>query len=118
MKNLIVWCVFVVASILVAQPADAGTQDFLLVNDTGVEIFYLYVSETNNESWEEDVLGENVLPHGGRVVIEFAGRSACLWDMMVADEEGTSVTWTGLDLCRTSTVILRCNDERCWADTE
>jgi hypothetical protein len=37
---------------------------------------------------------------------------------MVVDEEGTSVTWTGLNLCQTSTVILRCNEEECWADTE
>jgi hypothetical protein len=101
-----------------AAPASAGTQDFLLVNETGVEIYSLYISETNNADWEEDVLGEHVLPHGSRMTITFAGRSACFWDMMVTDDQGGSVTWNGINLCTTTTVILRCNDEGCWADYE
>jgi hypothetical protein len=78
MKKLIVRCAVVAASILFAHSAGAGTQDFLLVNDTGVEIFYLYVSETNNESWEEDVLGEDVLPYGAASSSSSRGvRRAC-----------------------------------------
>ncbi len=109
-------CVVVVFAF--TAPAGAGTQDFLLVNQTGVEIYNLYISETNNENWEEDVLGQDVLSNGGRIDVGFAGRRACFWDMLVTDSEGGNVTWEGLNLCETSLVILRCNEEGCWADYE
>ncbi len=101
-----------------AAPAMAGTQDFRLVNQTGVEIYNLYISEANNENWEEDVLGENVLPSGGSLFIQFSGRSACMWDMQVTDDEGGSVTWQAIDLCESSVVVLMCDDEECWAEFE
>lgn len=101
-----------------SSPAFAGTQDFTLVNDTGVEIYSLYISESSNDDWEEDVLGEDTLPDGARMDITFSGRTACLWDMMVTDDEGGNVTWQGIDLCESSVVILSCDDEECWAEYE
>ena len=118
MKSRILGLVCAVVVVACCLPCEAGTQDFLLVNDTGVEIYSVYVSETNNENWEEDVMGWDVLPYGGRVNIGFSGRRACLWDLMVTDGDDNSVTWTGINLCEVSTVILRCNQEGCWADTE
>lgn len=103
---------------LAAPAAFAGTQDFTLVNQTGVEIYSLFISESANDEWEEDVLGDDVLPDGDRMRITFAGRSACLWDMMVTDDEGGNVTWEGIDLCSTSVVVLRCDADECWADYE
>lgn len=104
---------------LAAAPAAfAGTQDFTLVNETGVDIYSLFISETSNDEWEEDVLGEDTLPDGDRVEITFSGRSACLWDMMITDDEGDDVTWQGINLCESSVVILRCDDEECWAEYE
>lgn len=102
----------------VAPAAFAGTQDFTLVNKTGVEIYSLFISESANDEWEEDVLGEDVLPDGERMHVTFSGRRACLWDMMVTDDDGGNVVWEGIDLCETSVVILRCDDEECWADYE
>lgn len=99
-------------------PAQAGTQDFTLVNDTGVDIHNLFISESGNENWEEDVLGDDVLPDGARTTIGFAGYDACLWDVLVLDQAGDGLTWTGLNLCEASVVILRCDDEQCWADWE
>jgi len=117
-------CLRLVALVLVGcalgmtHPLYAGTQDFTLVNQTGVEIYRLFISETGNDNWEEDMLGENVLPDGARLDISFSGHSACLWDMMVTDEDDTSVTWQAINLCGSSVVVLRCDDEECWADSE
>lgn len=113
---VVVLCLLAVVAVV--PPASAGTQDFALVNQTGVEIYSLYISESANNDWEEDVLGDKVLPDGQRMNISFSGRAACLWDMMVTDDEGSSVTWTGINLCETSVVVLRCNEEGCWAETE
>lgn len=104
--------------LLLAPPVAAGTQDFTLVNETGTEVYALYLSETSNENWEEDVLGEDVLPDGDRVAIGFEGRSACLWDILVEDEEGGTIEWNAINLCETSVVVLRCDGEECWAEYE
>ncbi|MDA8019231.1 MAG: hypothetical protein MPN21_17460 [Thermoanaerobaculia bacterium] len=69
-------CLALIVSL--AGPAMAGTQDFTLVNQTGVEIYRLFISETANENWEEDVLGDSVLPDGSRINVDFYGRDACL----------------------------------------
>lgn len=98
--------------------AVAGVQDFTLVNQTGIEIYSLYLSESSTDEWEEDVLGEDVLPSGERLDITFSGGDSCLWDMMVTDDEGSNVTWTGINLCETSVVVLRCNDQECWFESE
>ena len=118
MRACALWCVVVAIILGAATVAGAGTQDFVLVNRTGVEIYRLFISETSNDDWEEDVLGQDVLPDGGRLPITFSGRSACFWDMMVTDREDSSITWSGINLCETSTVILVCNDEECWAEYE
>lgn len=108
----------VVCALMAPATLHAGTQDFTLINQTGVEVYRLFISETGNNDWEEDVLGENTLPDGSRLNVSFAGRSACLWDMMVTDEDDNSLTWQALNLCESSIVVLRCNDEECWAEYE
>lgn len=113
------WSLLVALCLAFVVPAAfAGTQDFTLVNQTGVEIYSLFLSEASNDEWEEDVLGEDVLPDGERMEITFSGRNACLWDLLVTDDEGGDVTWQGINLCEASVVVLRCNDEECWADLE
>ena len=107
-----------VTSLLIAPVAKAGTQDFTLVNGSGVDVYSLYISETGNENWEEDMLGDDVLLDGERLQIHFSGHTACLWDMMVEDEDGESLVWQGLNLCESSVVVLRCGDGECWAEYE
>lgn len=103
---------------LLSGPALAGTQDFMLVNQTGVEIYSLYLSETTNDDWEEDVLGDRVLPHGSRLDINFHGRNACMWDMLITDSDDNEIEWTAINLCEASVVVLRCDDRECWAEWE
>jgi hypothetical protein len=96
----------------------AGTQDFTLVNKTGIVINNLYVSESASDSWEEDVLGDDVLDDGESVKITFRGRKACSWDLMVKDAEGEGLYWRNIDLCEVSKVTLRCKKKECYAEYE
>jgi len=117
-RTIAVLALAALAALLAAPAVFAGTQDFTLINQTGVEIYSLHVSETTNEEWEEDVLGENTLPPGQRINIKFQGREACLWDILVTDDEDNTLTWTGINLCEASVVVLRCNENECWAEFE
>jgi hypothetical protein len=110
--------IFCAACLLPALPAQAGTQDFSLVNNSGFDIYELYISESHSDDWEEDVMGENVLSDGERLNMSFRGRAACLWDILAVDSEGTSVTWSGINLCEVSVVVLRCGNGECWAEME
>ncbi len=117
-KTLVLVCL-IAATLCVALTAYAGTQDFTLVNHTGDQVYRIYISETSNDDWEEDVLGEDVMENGGRLEISFSGRKACLWDIMAMDEEDNSVTFNSLNLCEVSVVVLRCSQsEGCWAEYE
>lgn len=54
----------------------------------------------------------------GRRDIRFSGQSACHWDILATDSDDYELVFSGIDLCRVSKVILVCNDQECWADTE
>lgn len=96
-----------VSAMIWAASAQAGFQDFTLVNRTGVSIQEFYVSAVDTNDWEEDVLGLDVLVDGEQVKIKFSWtESECLWDFLVIDEDGDEVIWEGIDLCRHNKVIL------------
>lgn len=59
--------------------AHAGKQDFLLHNETGVEINSLFVSPHDSNAWEKDVLGQETLASGDSVKIVFeTARRKCV----------------------------------------
>jgi hypothetical protein len=120
MRNalLVVVAAVGLALVMPVSHASAGTQDFVLVNETGAAIHNLYVSETSKDDWEEDVLGEDVLEDGESVNISFSGKKACMWDLMVKDENGEGLYWRKINLCEVSKVVLKCNKKECWATFE
>ena len=64
--------------------ARAGKQDFILHNQTGVEIHEVYVSPVSTDDWEEDVLGKGTLPDGESVKITFNDREKHVhWDLKI-----------------------------------
>lgn len=94
-------------SLLAPQLAPAGDQDFTLVNRTGYEISEVYVSATNTDDWEEDILGRDVLPDGDRVDISFSRKEgACFWDLKVIYTDKTSAEWDGFNLCEVSKINI------------
>jgi hypothetical protein len=114
---------FVIAALLAlgSAPASAGTQDFTILNNTGYPIERLYVSASAKEEWEEDVLGEDVLPEGERTRIRFANdEEACLWDLKVVYSDEESAEWQGINLCEVAVVSLSYDRKsgRTWAETE
>jgi hypothetical protein len=97
------------ATLALAGPAAvfAGDQDFTLVNKTGLEIAEFYVSASNVNDWEEDVLGVGTLADGDKVTIKFSrDASACVFDLKIVDEDGDSVVWKGINLCKAHEITL------------
>ena len=99
--------------------ARAGKQDFVMHNQTGVEIHEVYVSPVSSDEWEEDVLGKDTLPDGESVKITFDDRDKhSHWDLKVVDGKGASIEWHDLNLVEISEVILHYKDGKAWADVK
>ncbi len=97
---------------LSSSVAMAGQQDFTIVNKTGYPIKHLYVSEANNGSWEEDVLGRDVLNDSESFDLQFGrAEKTCKWDMKVTYDDGESAIWEDLNLCQISKLTLRWNQK-------
>jgi hypothetical protein len=87
-----------------SSPAGAG---FDLVNFSGSPIRAVYLSSGDSSSWEENVLGTDILDDGATVEIRFVSNEApALWDLKVVARSGYYAEWKGLDLRGVSRVTL------------
>jgi hypothetical protein len=102
-----------------AASTEGASQDFTLVNSTGVEINKLFISPHDKDDWEEDVLGRDTLPSGQSVSIKFSREEkAAMWDLRVEDTEGNAIEWENLNLLEISKVTLYYENGRARAVTE
>ena len=101
--------------------AQAQAQDFILANQTGVDIFKVFVSPHDVDNWEEDILGADVLLDGDEVEILFhREEDAEYWDLRIEDEEGNAIEWENLNLFEILRVTLFYDADtgRAWAEVE
>jgi hypothetical protein len=89
-------------------PAQNVNLDFKLVNRTGVEINAVYLAPHDSDDWGDDVMGQDTLPNGQSVDIQFHPKAkARLWDLRVEDSDGNPVEWDSLDLSQIEVLTLK-----------
>jgi len=85
----------------------AYSQDFTLVNNMGFTIYGLYVSPVTSDSWEEDILGADVLGNGKSTTIRFStSETSRYWDLMVTDAYNNEYSFYELDLFSISRITI------------
>lgn len=91
--------------------AQAGDQDFTLVNKTGYQIDEVYVSTPASSSWGKDIMGDGVLANGAKKMVKFRNSTtACKWQLAVKFADGSDVEWEdAFDLCTVETITLKYN---------
>lgn len=83
------------------------SQDFTLVNKTGVEIFAVYLAPSSAAEWSDDILTTDTLADGGKTKIVFDSEvDEQYWDLAVEDSEGEAIQWTEIDLFTISELTL------------
>lgn len=87
-------------------PVLAGSQDFTLENQTGMDLFQIFIAPYTSNDWEEDLLEDDVLADGEALDITFNNREETYWDLMVKDGEGNSYTWRKFNLKEISRITL------------
>ncbi len=92
----------VAAAVLLAfaLPASALDRRVRIHNNTGYTMVEFYGSNKGTDSWEEDILGADVLPSGASVVINFDdGSGYCIFDFKAVFSDGDEVTAFGKNIC-------------------
>lgn len=86
------------SSIDIGEEEGTIVLDLKVENRTGVDIWYLFASETSSDSWEEDMLGDSVLLDGESVNITFyLSEDSLIWDFAMADSSENMVEFYNLD---------------------
>jgi len=90
----------VAAAMLLCASAAALAGDYYveITNKTGYTIMYMYVSPAKSDSWEEDVLGDDVLPSGKSERVNLTGYKSPMFDIRLVDEDGDKYTFWGVNV--------------------
>jgi hypothetical protein len=67
-------------------------------NETGYTIMYMYVSPDKAATWEEDVLGSEVLADGESKRVTLKGYKSPIFDIRLVDTDNDSYTFWNLDV--------------------
>ena len=120
-SNLIISLAVIALFTTASSFARAGKQDFILHNQTGVEIHSLFVSPHDSNDWEEDILGRDTLPADDSVKVTFDDHEKKVrWDLKVTDKDGNSLEWADLNLSEISELTLHWDAKKGkgWADVK
>lgn len=87
-----------------ALPAFALDRRVKIVNDTGYVLVEFYGSNKGSTSWEEDILGRDVLGSGQSVMIDFDdGTGYCKFDFKAVFDDGDELIRKGVNICEIGT---------------
>jgi hypothetical protein len=86
---------------LLAPSALADKNDFQVLNNTGIDITELYLSDSSLDSWNNDILDRDVLEGGDAIRVNFADMSSdrCLYDIRAVFADGQEVEDYRLNVC-------------------
>lgn len=93
--------------------AQAGQQDFTLINDTGRPICDVYISPDNARDWQEDLLegDKYCMSQGESIKITFdrSFQGVKLWDLRIVDNKGKETIYEDFNLMKISNIKVRRN---------
>lgn len=82
-------------------------QDFTIVNSTGHTVTALNVSPSDEDSWGENILGDDRLGNGESAQITFPrGETQCGWDIRATYDDSGTTDVRSVNLCEVATVTL------------
>ncbi|BCI51945.1 hypothetical protein NIIDNTM18_12230 [Mycolicibacterium litorale] len=89
---------------IAVAPASAQDRNVLIINETRHTIVEFYASNIGRDTWEEDILGEDVLAVGQSININIDdGTEACLYDFRVVFDDGSDLVRNRIDVCTIGT---------------
>jgi hypothetical protein len=92
------------AALLAGSAARAGEDRHVrIVNETDHVMVHFYASNTALNSWQEDILGDDVVKPGGDVNINIDdGSGHCKFDFQAVFDNGEKLVKHNIDVCEIS----------------
>jgi hypothetical protein len=85
------------------QSNDGNDRRVRIINATGVTMTHFFASNSGQNDWEEDILGQDVLRNGASVVINIDdGTGACLYDFKARFSDGDELERYRINVCQIS----------------
>lgn len=104
LKGLFAAILFTVALVSSVTTASALDRRVKIVNNTGYTMTHFYGSHRDAATWEEDILGNDVLLSGRSVVVNFDdGTGYCIFDFKAVFSDGDEVEVWGRNICELGT---------------
>jgi len=95
--------VFAATTMLAPAMAEAQDRRVRIINETRHIIVRFYASNVAASSWEEDILGQEVLRPGQSVTVNIDdGSGYCLYDFKAVFDDGDSLVRQRVDVCKIS----------------
>ena len=89
-------------------PAEAYDRNVVLENQSDEAVLEFHASNVGTDSWQEDILGTDVLPPGDAVRINLNdGTGYCRFDFKTVMESGQSIIGRGIDVCTIGRYTIR-----------
>jgi len=86
-------------------------QDVTIGNETGYNIWYVYISSTDSDSWGDDRLGDEVIMDGDTFDFCMPGYGDnCYFDIKIVDSDDDAYIKMGVDLCDTDYLSFTLDD--------
>ena len=81
---------------------------FFIVNQTGIDLYGVFVSETVKENWGEDIIPGDLFDDGStvEVTIPIAYETMCDHDIQVTDYTGEARIFPEIDFCELTILTL------------
>ena len=90
-------------SSLATAPAQAEDRRVRIINNTRHTMVRFFASNSSRTTWEEDILGQRVLPAGQSVMINIDdGSGACLFDFKAVFDDGDELVRQQVNVCQIS----------------
>lgn len=107
-KSIRVFILTAALMLLANVPAFAGSQDFVIVNNTGSTIVNIFCSHADKENWEENLLGDTgTLAPGESATIRFNDAdNTQYWDLLVVFDNGVKYPFGNIDLFAVSKITV------------
>lgn len=95
------------SALFMAGTASAENRHVMVTNGTSYTLVNFYASNAGMTSWEEDILGVDVLYPGEQAMINIDdGTGACIFDFKGVFEDGDSVINYGIDVCSVTDYVF------------
>lgn len=74
-----------------------------VINETRHVMVQFHASRVGTKDWEEDILGQDTVPVGGSVTVNFGTDDYCLYDFLGIFDDGDKVEKYRINVCEIGT---------------